>query len=61
MGQEDLGPVGMASDRDLYRIGHELADLGRIIMDLSMDGPRKDTHRARAKLAEIKAKLGVVH
>lgn len=60
MGQEDLGPVGMTSDRDLYRLGHELADVGRLIMDLSMDGPRKDAHRARAKLAEIKAKLGVV-
>ena len=59
MRQDDLGPVGIASDRELYRIGHEMADLGRMIMDLSMDGPRKDTHRARAKLAEIKAKLGV--
>ena len=55
----DIGPEPMESRAQIYALGRELSQLGQIVMDLSTDGPRQDLHRARRKLAEIKAKLGV--
>lgn len=58
--QAEIGPEPMESRAQLYALGRELSQLGQIVMDLSNDGPKQDLHRARRKLAEIKAKLGVL-
>lgn len=55
---EDTGPTQMGRG-ELYTLFREVAVIGQIGMELTLAGQGMDLPRARAKVAELRAKLGV--
>lgn len=54
---EDIGPTGMGRG-ELYALFRDIAVIGQIGMELTVAGKGMDLPRARAKVEELRAKLG---
>lgn len=54
---EDIGPTMMGRG-ELYALFRDMAVIGQQGMELTLQGKGMDLPRARAKMAEIRAKLG---